>query len=75
MSLSILLSELQEAGMADQVTTLATRVAAHADLSKLWAVAILFHRFHSEQCLNDKFRFGIEVDGTPADPWSWNDLE
>jgi len=28
-----------------------------------------------EQGLADQFRFGREIDGTPAAPWGWEDLD
>ena len=61
----ILLASLREAGAQDQVTALVGRLPA----------AGMFELFRQQEGYQDRFRFGREADGTPAEPWSWEDLD
>ena len=60
-----LLASLQEAGAQNQVTELVDRLPA----------AGMFELFRQQEDHQDRFRFGREADGTPAEPWSWEDLD
>ena len=62
---SHLLKELRNAGATAQVATLTRRVPAtgHFDL------------FIKIIDAPERFRFGREPDGSPAAPWTWQDLE
>ena len=60
----ILLASLREAGTQDQVAELVGRLSA----------AGMFELFRQEEDHQDRFRFGREADGTPAEPWGWDDL-
>ena len=60
-----LLHGLQEAGARDQATALANRLPG----------AGLFELFRGIGHRWDRFRFGREADGSPAQPWGWDDLE
>jgi hypothetical protein len=35
----------------------------------------MFELFLRQQGDRDRFRFGREADGSPAEPWAWDDLE
>ena len=61
----ILLASLQEAGAQDQVTALVGRLPA----------AGMFELFRQQQDHQDRFRFGRETDGRPAEQWDWDDLD
>jgi hypothetical protein len=58
--LAALLDSLREAGAHKQATALAERLPAVG----------MFTLFLEQYGLADQFRFGREVDGTPATPWS-----
>ena len=60
-----LLDTLRRVGAHDQTAALARRLPA----------AGMFDLFFAEQDRADQFRFGCEADGTPAAPWSWEDLD
>jgi hypothetical protein len=60
-----LLGELWEAGAQDQVTALADRLPG----------AGMFELFLWQQDRQDRFRFGREADGSPSEPWGWEDLD
>jgi hypothetical protein len=34
----------------------------------------MFELFLKRQDRQDRFRFGREADGSPAEPWDWDDL-
>jgi hypothetical protein len=59
-----LLASLREAGARQQAATLAGRLSAVG----------MFRLFLEQNGPADQFRFGREVDGTPAAPWGWEDL-
>ena len=63
--LKSLLEGLQEAGAREQATALAERLPA----------AGLFDLFCQQQDRRDRFQFGRETDGRPAEPWDWDDLD
>jgi hypothetical protein len=56
---------LREAGAEQQVTALAKRLPG----------AGMFELFHEQQDHQDRFRYGREADGSPAEPWGWEDLD
>ncbi len=56
---------LRAAGAESQVMVLASRLPGAGEFS-------LFRRQEGHQ---DRFRFGREADGSPAKPWSWEDLD
>ena len=60
-----LLNSLREAGAHGQAAALADRLPA----------AGMFELFLEQNGLADQFRFGREIDGTPATPWGWEDLD
>ena len=60
-----LLDSLREAGAQDQVTALVDRLPA----------AGMFELFREQEDRQDQFRFGREADGSPAEPWGWEDLD
>jgi hypothetical protein len=60
-----LLDALEATGADEQATALADRLPA----------AGMFGLFLEQKGLADQFRFGREVDGTPAAPWGWDDLD
>jgi hypothetical protein len=60
-----LLGRLREAGAEEQVTTLAERLPG----------AGMFELFRSQEGRQDRLRFGRETDGSPAEPWGWEDLD
>jgi hypothetical protein len=60
-----LLDSLREAGARDQAAALAGRLPG----------AGMFELFREQEERRDRFRFGREVDGSPAGPWGWEDLD
>jgi hypothetical protein len=60
-----LLDSLRKAGAHEQAVALADRLPA----------AGMFQLFLKQNGPADQFRFGREADGTPAAPWSWEDLD
>jgi hypothetical protein len=63
--LKSLLESLQEAGAREQATALAERLPG----------AGKFDLFRQQQDRRDRFRFGREADGGPAEPCDWDDLD
>jgi hypothetical protein len=63
--LKILLEGLQEAGAREQVAALVERLPG----------AGMFHLFREQEDHRNRFRFGRETDGRPAEPWDWDDLD
>jgi hypothetical protein len=63
--LKTLLEGLEEAGAREQAAALAERLPG----------AGLFALFRQQQDRRDRFRFGRETDGRPAEPWDWDDLD
>jgi hypothetical protein len=59
------LDRLREAGAEQQATALADRMPG----------AGLFELFRDQEHRQDRFRFGREADGSPAEPWGWEDLD
>jgi hypothetical protein len=35
----------------------------------------MFELFREQESRQDRFRFGREADGSPAEPWGWEDLD
>jgi uncharacterized protein YidB (DUF937 family) len=64
-SVGDLLDSLRRAGAQEQVTKLTDRLPGEG----------LFEVFLKQQIRRDQFRFGRETDGSPAAPWSWDDLD
>lgn len=62
---AMLLDSLQAAGAKEQVTALTGRLP----------IADTFELVRKKEGHQDRFRFGREVDGSPAGPWSWEDLD
>ena len=60
-----LLASLRAAGAEEQVTALADRLPG----------AGMFELFREHQERQDRFRFGREADGRPAESWGWKDLD
>jgi hypothetical protein len=60
-----LLDSLQEEGAEQQATMLAGRLPG----------AGMFELFREQEGRQHRFRFGREADGSPAEPWSWEDLD
>jgi hypothetical protein len=60
-----LLESLRGIGAQKQAAVLAARLPA----------AGMFTSFLEQSGPGDRFRFGREADGTPADPWDWDDLD
>ena len=60
-----LLDSLREAGAHEQASALADRLPAVG----------MFKLFLEQKGPADQFRFGREADGTPAEPWNWEDLD
>ena len=60
-----LLGRLREAGAPEQATALADRLPE----------AGMFELFREQEDHRDPFRFGREADGSPAEPWDWEDLD
>ena len=64
-AVAALLGRLREAGAPDQATALADRLPE----------AGMFELFREQEDHRDRFRFGREADGSPAEPWDWEDLD
>jgi uncharacterized protein YidB (DUF937 family) len=60
-----LLDRLRAAGAEDQATALERRLPGEG----------MFELFLKQQSRQDPFRFGRQADGSPAEPWGWEDLE
>jgi hypothetical protein len=60
-----LLSSLRDAGAQKQATALADRLPE----------AGMFELFREQEHCQERFRFGRELDGSPAKPWDWEDLD
>jgi hypothetical protein len=60
-----LLRGLRGAGAQEQATLLAERLPG----------AGMFGLFREQEGYRDRFGFGREADGSPAEPWGWGDLE
>jgi hypothetical protein len=60
-----LLKKLRAAGAEEHATALAERLPA----------AGMFELFREQGGRQDRFRFGREADGSPAEPWGWEDLD
>jgi TIR domain len=60
-----LLDSLRAAGAQRQVTALADRLPE----------AGMFELFRKQEGRQDRFRFGQEADGSPAEPWGWENLD
>jgi len=60
-----LLQELRESGADGQAAVLAARLPG----------AGMFGLFLKEQTGQDLYWFGREADGSPAEPWGWDDLD
>ena len=60
-----LLNRLREAGAHEQTATLADRLPGVG----------MFWLFREQRDPQDQFRFGREADGSPANPWNWDDLD
>ena len=63
--LGSLLESLQEAGAEQQATALADRLPG----------AGMFELFRQQEDHQNRFRFGREANGSPAEPWGWEDLD
>jgi hypothetical protein len=44
-------------------------------VEKLDQLRAEFELFRQQEDHQYRFRFGREVDGAPAEPWSWEDLD
>ena len=58
------------------------RVLRHADTQEQINILVerlpgegMFRLFREQEDHEDRFRFGREVDGSPAKPWGWRDLD
>ena len=60
-----LLNSLRKAGADDQAAALVERLPA----------AGMFYLFRDQEDHRNRFRFGRETDGRPAEPWGWEDLD
>jgi hypothetical protein len=60
-----LLGMLRETGMQEQITTLISRLPG----------AGMFGFFRRLDVRQERFRFGRELDGSPAQPWGWVNLD
>jgi hypothetical protein len=56
---------MRKAGAEEQATALTDRLPG----------AGMFELFHQQQDRQGRFRFGREADGSPAQPWGWEDLD
>ena len=63
-AVAFLLDSLRDTGAHDQAAALTDRLPA----------AGMFELFVRQQGHEDQFRFGRQADGSPAAPWSWEDL-
>ena len=61
---AFLLNRLRKAGAAEQAAALASRLAE----------AGMFRLFLEQQDGQDRFWFGRQADGSPSEPWGWDDL-
>ena len=64
-AVAALLDSLREAGAQEQVSALASRLPG----------AGMFELFLQQQGRQDRFRLGREADGSPSEPWGWDDLD
>jgi hypothetical protein len=64
-AVATLLVRLREAGAQAQVTTLADRLPGEG----------MFQLYLKQDIREDRFQFGRETDGSPAEPWGWEDLD
>lgn len=64
-AVAALLASLREASADEQAIALAGRLPG----------AGMFELFREQQDRQDRFRFGRDADGSPAQPWSWEDLD
>ena len=62
--MAFLLNRLRKAGAAEQAAALASRLAE----------AGMFRLFLEQQDGQDRFWFGRQADGSPSEPWGWDDL-
>ena len=62
--MAFLLDRLREAGVQEQAKVLIDRLPG----------AALFKLFREQEDHQERFRFGREADGSPAEPWGWEDL-
>ena len=60
-----LLASLREAGAEQQAAALADRLPG----------AGMFELFRKQESRQDRFRYGREADGSPAEPWGWESLD
>jgi hypothetical protein len=60
-----LLRELRTAGAEQQA----------AELTERLPEAGLFQVFVQQEGRQDRFRFSREADGSPSEPWGWEDLD
>jgi hypothetical protein len=60
-----LLDSLKRAGAREQAAALAGRLPGEG----------MFELFLQQGNRQDRLRFGREADGSPAEPWGWDDLE
>ena len=61
----MLLGRVREAGAKQQAAALADRLPGAGQ----------FEVFREQEGRQDRFRFGREPDGSPAEPWGWEDLD
>ena len=59
------LDMLRQVGAEEQAAALAERLPG----------AGMFEVFREQEDRQDRFRFGREADGSPAEPWAWEDLD
>jgi uncharacterized protein YidB (DUF937 family) len=64
-AVALVLDLLREAGIEDRVRALVERLPAQGQ----------FALFREQADSQMRFRFGRELDGSPALPWSWDDLD
>ena len=62
---SLLLGTLRETGAQDQAALLVSRLPE----------AGMFQLIREEEGHHKRFRFGREADGSPAEPWGWENLD
>jgi hypothetical protein len=56
---------LRRSDAREQIAALADRLPG----------AGMFELFRAQEGRQDRFRFGREADGSPAEPWGWEDLD
>ena len=66
-----LLHRLQDAGAQEQVTALLRRLPGEG----MFELFREFERSGAREGRQDRFWFGREADGSPAEPWGWEDLD